>query len=113
MATAPQPTGEPDSSSSPNPTEPVDTAVVPAAPPSDLPTEPTLIDQRRYWASRAGQSIAQIAAKAKVSEEEVNRSIELVKIDNERYSAAAAGVAARKLLFAALPKIQSAVDQAL
>jgi hypothetical protein len=84
---------------------------------SDLPastlTPPSPDDDRRYCANRAGLSIAQIAKDQQVSEEEVIASINRVRLDNERYSSGAAGVAARRLLFHALPRIQSAVDEAL
>src|SRR5665213_3221401 len=75
--------------------------------------EPSLQDHRRYWASRAGRSIKEIAKSVGVSEEEVSQSILRVNLDNERYSAARAGVEARKLFFAALPKIGVALDEAL
>jgi hypothetical protein len=74
---------------------------------------PTLIDHRRYYASRAGRSVADLAKAAGVGEAEIELSIQKVRIDNERYSAAAAGVEARKLFFAALPKIGRALDEAL
>jgi hypothetical protein len=109
MATASQPMGDPAG-------EPLVSQTIPDSPdlsPSLPPPEPTLLDQRRYWANRAGQSISDLAQAQSTSEDEIAQSILRVRIDNERYSASAAGVAARKLLFAALPKIQSAVDEAL
>jgi hypothetical protein len=75
--------------------------------------EPTILDQRRFWANRAGQSVADLAVSQSVSVEEIERSLLLVRTDNERYSAAATGQAARRLFFNALPKIASALDSAL
>lgn len=75
--------------------------------------EPTLVDQRRFWANHAGLSVAEIAQSSGVSEEEVTLSILRVRNDNGRYSATAAGVEARKIFIRALPRISSALDEAL
>lgn len=79
----------------------------------DPTAEPTLLDHRRYWASRAGQSIRQIARQEKITEQEVTDSILLVQTDNERYSASRAGVETRKTFLRELPLIRTALDEAL
>jgi hypothetical protein len=106
MATASQPTDRPSDQSANQPDSSASPALDSLAPPS-------LLDDRRYCANRAGRSVAEIAQEQQVSEQEILASINRVRLDNERFSPSAAGVAARRLLFAALPKIQLAVDEAL
>jgi hypothetical protein len=76
-------------------------------------SEPSLLDHHRYWANRAGQSVAELATSEKVTEEVVAASLLRVRNDNERYSSLGAGVEVRKLLFQSLPKIRLAIDEAL
>lgn len=82
-------------------------------PPEDTLASPTQLDFRRYWANRAGQSVADLAKLEEVSESTISASLQRVRNDNERYSSLGAGVETRKLYMQALPKIQTALDDAL
>ena len=110
MATASQPTDQPadqpDSSALKG--KVVDALAAAFAPPSPA-------DFRLYAAHASGKSIADLAksAGAGAIESDITSAIERVRIDNERYSAARAGVEARKLFFSLLPKISDAFSAAL
>jgi len=111
MATASQ-------SPEPQPPQPADSPAESAPPPDSTPadsspTEPTLADRHRHWAASAGQSIAEIAKQEGVPESEILLSIQRVRNDNEQYSSAWAGIETRKLYIQTLPKINSAIGEAL
>lgn len=86
---------------------------LPLSLPDSTLADPSLLDHRRYWANRAGQSVAELAKAEGVEEAVITASLLRVRNDNERYSSLGAGVEVRKLLFQALPKIRSAIDEAL
>jgi hypothetical protein len=75
--------------------------------------EPTKVDYSRFWANRAGQTVAEIAQREGIDEGEVALSLLKIRNDNERYSAMSVGVEVRRLLLKALPQIQSSIEEAL
>lgn len=76
-------------------------------------TLPTETDYLRHRAYKAGVSIPEIATTENTTEEEIEESILLVRIDNAKFSPDEAGLAVRKLLFQKFPKVSAAMDEAL
>lgn len=74
---------------------------------------PTDIDYLRNRAHKAGVPIPEIAAAENVTEEEIEESILLVRIDNAKFSPDEAGLAVRKLLLQKLPQVSEAISEAL
>lgn len=76
-------------------------------------TLPTETDYLRHRAYKAGVPVPEIAAAENVSEEAVEESILLVRIDNAKFSPDEAGLAVRKLLLQKLPQVSEAISEAL
>lgn len=78
-----------------------------------FPSEPTEKDRRRYYASKSGRSVEEIAKDEDVGVGTVENSISRVRTEYQKYTTEETGVAIRRALFDMLPLVKKMFHGAL